>query len=61
MERKINSRIDKLEGFESVLDNFENKTMGDVISRAIENSKYQIEFIEVTDSRTGEPIEGATI
>jgi hypothetical protein len=61
MERKINSKIDKLEGFESVLDNFENKTMGDVISRAIENSKYQIEYIEVTDSRTGEPIEGATV
>jgi Prealbumin-like fold domain len=61
MERKINEKIEKLEGYESVLDNFENKTIEEFISTNYENSHFQTGHIKVTNSRTGEPIEGATI
>jgi hypothetical protein len=57
---EINDKIDELEGFADTLESYDNLTVGQALTYAYINAKYDIKKVRVVDSN-GQPIAGATV
>lgn len=58
---QLNDDMDRLSEIGEKLETFDNMTLGQAITYAYMNGKYDIKRVRVLDGQTGEPIEGATI